>query len=424
MPIDNYFCERNDEKASEVFYKKFNYSFTAQAASMGMGNLKDFSYAEKLLYGRVNRNYVPMIMSRNAVMGMISVAPDQPVAAHTFVVEAFKALQANFRKSMTMGKLHPAGALSNLTPVKGYQDPKVLYAKHMNSLLIGIRSAYRKDNIRIKDFDEFVQTFIPTLEKIVKSRPYTMPAYVKHRLCPINVSGLVIEIATGDFTSDKEKVDSFFKDPNWGYYLNACRAYGFSVDKNAPWRLVADIGTSEMVEYSSREAYYSTDMIIGAAYELAHISYYERFIAMLLAAYRFLKTENYIEAQYIMKAPHEAEYCQDGSVRPKLIKAESYTEDSLMMRYGEMYFLKLYLRIRMAEEIPDSSDNEKHKLETDAINAYLHDDKDKALRAFEMVIAKMYAKSGSLTNRLESAKLRKEDAYREDELQGAVSTYR
>ena len=66
----------------------------------------------------------------------------------------------------------------------------------------------------------------------------------------------------------------------------------------------------------------------------------------------------------------------------------------------------------------------KEKMIRDTINQYFSGSRSAAIGAFEKVIATTYTNSGSLTKRIEGGKLREEEAFQEDELQGAVSTYR
>ena len=183
---------------------------------------------------------------------------------------------------------------------------------------------------------------------------------------------------------------------------------------------MADIGSSEMVSYATRHSYYSTDMILAAAYEPAHIGYYEAFVDYLTVAYNYLisdKDGNPVKYW-------ESQFCQDGTWNPYLLEPEKRTADSLRQEYGEAYFLRMYLNIRLMEEEVKLSEYEEQKLIDDVMHAFSTGRRDEALVGFERVIAKTYKKNGSLTNRLYGAKLRKEEALVKDDLDNAVSTYR
>ena len=84
------------------------------------------------------------------------------------------------------------------------------------------------------------------------------------------VSGLMIELAKLSHDVDSDKYVEWLEDPNFEFYANAARLHGFMIDKNAPWRLVADIFSSTMLNYMRKygtnknncfnECYYSTHL--------------------------------------------------------------------------------------------------------------------------------------------------------------------
>ena len=95
------------------------------------------------------------------------------------------------------------------------------------------------ENIKFLNFDHFVEKLFPFLKKTMRLNPFTFPAFVKSGYCPINASGLVIEIANElDHANDVKKMQDFYNSPNWEFYLNVCANFGFMVDRNNPWRLV------------------------------------------------------------------------------------------------------------------------------------------------------------------------------------------
>ena len=252
------------------------------------------------------------------------------------------------------------------------------------------------------------------LRVVTKKYPYTYPGYIKHRLCPITVTGLAIEIAPLNFSNDQEKVDFFINSRNWHFYLNACRAYGFLVDRNAPWRLVADIGSSTMLTYARAYGMRTTDAVLNGALGPAHLEYYNGLRRALLQAYSKLKVTSYLER----------EYCQNGTTVGKVVVPKNYSIEDLEKLYDEAYFFDLYLKIRFMEEESKFSESEMYRLTNETKQLYRSHGVSFALNAFERVIGKTYDYSGSLTNADKGVKLRMEDQLREQELRGAVSTYR
>tara|TARA_R110002110_G_scaffold206314_1_gene418507 strand:- start:642 stop:1202 length:561 start_codon:yes stop_codon:yes gene_type:complete len=184
----------------------------------------------------------------------------------------------------------------------------------------------------------------------------------------------------------------------------------------APWRLIADIGSPVMLEYAAKYSYNSTNVLIYSAYRYAHSEYYYGgFKRALLTSYNDLKPHSYMEVKQ----------CERSGVKSvNIIKPKEYTIEDFNSLYGETYFLKLYLQIRLLEERPKLTDIEKNRLIDDTLDLHKVLSTKKALLAFERVIGKTYNYSGSLTTLEKGAKLRAEEEFQKEELRGAVSTYR
>jgi hypothetical protein len=217
----------------------------------------------------------------------------------------------------------------------------------------------------------------------------------------MSATGLVIEIASESCDDDELKIKRFKESPNWKFYLNACRSYGFSVDASTPWRLVADIGSSEMIQYARNTPgcnYLSTDSVLALVYTPAHTTYYENFRSILLDMYNRAKRE------YV-----KVEYCADGTTRNAIVRPREYTIDSLVDDMSEMALLQFYLEIRLMEEKEaDLSKSEKKLLTRDTLSYMRLKGSMPAVDLFENILGKTYNNSGSLTDLLYRVKIQEE----------------
>jgi hypothetical protein len=91
-------------------------------------------------------------------------------------------------------------------------------------------------------FNEFVKDFM------VKTGPVTLSGFVESTYAPAYSSGLIIEISSDAYDDDFNKAYKF-GDRNFSLVANVAAQYGFSIDKNIPWRLVADLRNPAMIEY-------------------------------------------------------------------------------------------------------------------------------------------------------------------------------
>ena len=379
-------------------------------------NLRNFRIAESLLYGRVDRNYISIEPAPTVAFEQIGrvITPGNTHRVLKFVAAAFKDLERQFRVKAMSGHIRSDDQyLSTLEVTKAYESPRTYYDRFIAGRREGIITKLRTRNRNFKDFDGFLLSLMPILKSEGAKVPFTYPGFVRSAYCPPNTSGLVLEIADLDADNDQQKIENFKKSPNWEFYLNACRSYGFYVDAANPARLVANIGSSEMVRYAQQTSkcnFLSTQDILTHAYDHAHVAYYEGFKQALLTFY------NQAKRPYM-----EVEYCQGGNVlagggplsaaQPYRVDPLRYTVEDLTEYYGEAFFVELYVKMRLMEETETGmSDYEKETLTRDTVRMSRVKSVSYALKLFETMVSRPYDYSGSLTNLLYRDTVRKEEA--------------
>ena len=141
-----------------------------------------------------------------------------------------------------------------------------------------------------------------------------------------------------------------------------------------PWRLVADIGSSPMIEYATRYGVTRTNTILYSIYESSHVTYFNNFKYDLLRLYNMVKEKNIIET----------EECGDRTI-VSVTKPTSYTIDQIDQQYSDIYFLKLYFKIRFWEDESTGSESDRNELEKDCIEIYRSQGILRALYIFERI---------------------------------------
>jgi hypothetical protein len=232
----------------------------------------------------------------------------------------------------------------------------------------------------------------------IRTIPFTEPAFVKSRYCPINASGLVVEIADLDPTNDDDKINKFLNSKNWAFYVNACNSYGFMVDRFIPWRLVADIGSQDMIkEYASKYGIDHTNKVFRYNYKTVHAAYFLKFRYYMLNLYNKIKVKDYTVQ----------EQC-DGRTVNKIITPQTYTKYKFDNLYSELYFLKLYFKIRFMEEESKFEPSERKNLIDDCLQLYSSQNLGVALKNFERILNKPFDYNGSLSYYYKYTNVRRE----------------
>jgi|6_EtaG_2_1085325.scaffolds.fasta_scaffold00306_14 hypothetical protein len=385
-----YYTPSNNENAKQLFEKRTIYNVTARTTNTGYKNLVDFNFAEKFLYGRVDPYYVPIELS-STVFSLKSFkgSPDTFQAVN-YVVDAFNDVVLEFQRCAATGQIDASDPfLSNPIVYKAYVPPKKQYDEYLKTYFNAIAGEFKANKIRVNNFDEFMIELEHKLLPALGQHPFTKSGYLKSRFCPINVSGLAIEIATLDYANDEEKIKQFINSPNWEFYLNVCRSYGFMVDKFVPWRIVADVNSESMVDYALKYCpglNTTTKTPLNLGYSGAHTTFFNNFKLILYNLYNRVRVKSYSQ---LMSC--------NGKVKSHKVIPQRYTLEEFSDRYSELYFLKLYFRWRVLEEEIHLEDFESEILIDDSIELYLASGLSRALQGFERVVNKTFDFRGSLT---------------------------
>mgnify|MGYP003133378122 CR=1 FL=1 len=411
--MSQFYKENNSESAFQLFNKKIVYSNAA--ANTSYPNLIDFM-AEKMMYGRVNRLFVPITIpqTRNKLKAFSSKSrTTQNLKALNFVVDAFNDLEQQFDKCRLLGKIDASDPyLSSLKVYKAYVDPRRRYQKYISKLNNVLISDPNIDSKNLKDFNMLADNMTKVMKNAGEVNPITYPAFIKSRKTPINVSGLAIEIANLDASNDNDKINLFVNSKNWQFYLNTCRTYGFMVDKNVPWRLVADIGSQPMLEYAKKYNLNNTNQILINCYETAAYSYYNSF------------TQNMLDLYYTMKPRSINKLIEcNGKTKVKRIKPKEYKNtERLQKSYGQENFLVLYCKLRFSEEESKYTEQEMNSLINEVIQISNIRSESMAINRFEKNLNKTFDYQGSMGYYVNNRKAQEEKAFVERERQTTGTT--
>ena len=386
--MSNLYAESNAENAEQLFDKRLTYY--ADARDGEYPNLEYFS-GEKIMYGRVNRRFVPIAVPPRSIQLVPfkqSVDPQKNIRAFNFVVDAFNDLAQQFRKCALEKKIDTTDPyLTNLKVYKAYESSHQQYAAHFNKLSQAIKIVGDQQQIKIENFDVLVKLVLDTTVRSGLRQPFTFPAYVKSRHCSPNASGLVVEIADLDASNDDEKMNKFVKSKNWKFFLNACRTYGFMVDENVPWRLVADIGSSPMIAYATKYGANTTNLVLRNYYESGWANYCYSLPSRLLALYNRIRPKRILYT----------EECNGRIVQERRDTRTYASVDELSAHYHDTYFLELYCKIRFNEEESQFTDNEKGLIIDDVMEIARFKGSYDGLKKFEIILNKPFDYEGSLS---------------------------
>ena len=350
----------------------------------------DFWY-EKTLYGRVDERQIPVYISAGEPKNSSrfkQIGHQGYVVALNFVVDAFLALKREFERRFAAGLLSTDSLITELDVKAAYIDVDMLYEDHLASkseIFINSFLSAPKRNEQVKGFDDFLKQYVQFVEAYANLVPITKTAFINSQYCTPLISGLIVEIATDDHDED-EKKEEWLEDLNFSYYANSAKEHGFLVDKNAPWRLVADITSPKMKifmnpvipinypvcakkgeEYKKypqiaklRNSYakvlhnYGTNSprtLFARYYKKSYLSDIENLQQDLIRMYeQFFKVNRTVKLIKTKACPgYELERINN-LVQEIIVREDPISIDDLKNTYSENYWNEFYFLIRLKEE--------------------------------------------------------------------------
>jgi len=246
----------NHEKARALFVKRSYYKDKFDSSFPEYIDFNDKRY----FYGRVDHNFDPIVV-RNERMKAISQNSGPEVYALDFVVDAFEDMKRYLSEALmrTRGDKLEGTFIQNMIAHKAWVNPNALYGQHLTNTtriyavnyLERISSATwrARQEDPIVNIDDYVDTFLRFYGDAGYPYPLTKSNFTLSGYVSPNCSGLCIEIDAAEHGNDQYKVSAYYDNPAFSDYVKVARRFGFVIDKNAPWRLVANIASPIMKNY-------------------------------------------------------------------------------------------------------------------------------------------------------------------------------
>jgi len=201
---------------------------------------------DKLLYGRVDQ-FQNSILPSNGSLRTVPYAAGTHITALPPVCVAFKKFVEHMQRANVVGVLLQTGnpSIINLEATKAYDSPTPRYTSFAQSLSRAFtRSVTGKLSTRVKDFPSFLEAYREYLIEVANIMPTTKTNFLLSNKGSMFSSGMSISIATEDAGHDADKYSLFINDPNFEFFRKCAKKFGFTVNKDMPWVLTADLFSS------------------------------------------------------------------------------------------------------------------------------------------------------------------------------------
>ena len=372
------FNGNNNSKTLKTAFERANYKLNAFSDSEIQ--VVDFNFAERTFYGRVNRQIDPVIPNENFIRNF----HNQDFRIMNFVGDQFKEMYVRYSNALNLSLINNEDPnLSELSVIRGWEDPINLYSNFMSSFMDSfLLEKMIPNEKKIHSFDDFLNIFeAHVLENDINSK-ITLSGFMKSRQSSIFNTGLALQLAPVGFADDSAKENTILNSPNYAFFMNMAKQFGFSVNLQNPSVLVSDLAHPTTTKFRGR-------------YDMFNVSrVFER---------QYLRTYNYdfdLLSQYLMDTYNSFVY-----LKPNLKEVyvcNNKTKSNISKRNNinsidYIIILLLYIKIRNMEEVFPFSDSEMKSIHSTSVRLF-DITPERSMQFIEAQFRSRYnTKEGSLT---------------------------
>jgi len=335
LPLVTNFAER-------LRYKNANY-FNNLATPIDL-------YYNKNYYGRVDR-------FQNAILPRMLNPLYKPIAqenhfSFNFMADAFWKFRRNMKIATDIGAIEKYRTnLGEITATRGWNEFTNRYKAQTKTLhvffLRHLHSLEKKKFNKIVNFVDYIDELYNYLATGKHKAPITLTGMVLDQTSTPLMTGLAIEIAQENYSSDAVKYDKYISDVNFSYYTRAARKFGLYVDRNGPWRLWADVFSPPMINETGFLAAYGVNenSFFDTYYQRTYTMDMKFLISELVNSYNVFVTQN---PRIIESLPGTLK-CPTPSFSVTGVRNIITSSSPEVVSITPLFWLRLYFTIRSLE---------------------------------------------------------------------------
>lgn len=310
----------------------------------------DFNSIDHLLYGRIDPDG-DVIHANEFYLKELKTPKSENIFCFNFVADAFMDFK-NSMKSQYGYRLKPDNFFTtDWDAEKAWESPHSFYDKRMSDVI----QVYIKGNLflknnkdRVKNIDDFLEIFFNDFYQSTNGTlPLTKSGIIRSKYYNPADTGLCIEIASDSIALDYVKFNKFIKSPNFEIYLLNAAKHGFMVDKNAPWRLIANLKSLSMQKYMLK--YDITEALLFSRYFIKTHKYDIQNLKLYMKQFydTFLSVSPNYSEEYPIINPSECLKYED--TKRVLVPREFANSQEYNSKYDDFFWLKAYFKLKLSE---------------------------------------------------------------------------
>jgi len=350
----------------------------------------DFNFAEKTLYGRVDRSLTPVVPKTKFIKSTpIQDGEGMTMLLMDFVGQQFLDFNQAFANACRLQLLPGTDPIfSSLQIKKAFEDPTTLYEAYSDNIMaIYANSFLRKYSKTVNNFADFMFLFPEYLAYTRDIFPLTFSGFQKSNQSSLFTSGLALDFAGIPFGDDPGKQRLIFESPFYPFFLNAATQYGFSIDKRNPGVLVTDLASPVTAVYRKKIGMTTIDKLFATRYEKTLYSDLGLLTDLMVRGYNSYVNQNVLKRSFSI--------CNNNRLK-SMVTRRDYIDINDMDKYKDN-IINIYITLRNIEERSPFDNSRIADIYRHALQIQKHSHK-KMLDYIDDQFRKQYnLKSGSLT---------------------------
>tara|TARA_R110002012_G_scaffold152630_2_gene312560 strand:+ start:2431 stop:3741 length:1311 start_codon:yes stop_codon:yes gene_type:complete len=380
------FLATNKKNSRQLFEERTVYKLDAFEVKPGSvyGNeaLKDFWENDNSYYGRLDTQQ-RIILPKSSRLRNIKASSNTGLYALDFVADAWLHLKETADNKINEGCLpleNTDGSeevyIGPFEPTRAYRNLTNQYSKNMRVYMIAYERQYlkKRDNYdKVLNFQDFLSSFnYFMINSGAGHLVYTLSNMMLSPNASVLNTGLAIDISNLDAGDDTVKEDNFINNPRLNFYKNIAQEYGFYIDRNVPWRFVANLASSPMEKYITNRfpGYSGLDSLFEEYYDHATGLDIELMKNTMLNFYNSFAARRRFEVVEVRKG-----MCKTTTT----FRRESVSREFMDEIYPNSYWLSLYIAFRNLESSINYEKAELDKIIKNAIDLEKAVDMEKAM---------------------------------------------
>lgn len=319
---------------------------------------------ERPLYGKLDTRLNVVYPLEKS--GLKQVPGSESLFAIDFVADAFVAMRDYFLNAVGKNKM-----LGQMGPIDGFQakrawvDPLTSYENHIDVVKqVFLEEYLLPERNNIKEIVDVLPLFERYLRDQAASYPLSLSGYIKSEFCSPRSSGLIIELLDSDHGNDQDKME-IIQSSDFEKYVSMAARFGFYVNKNAPWSLVANLASIKMQKYMKVYGLMSADNYFSDYCWPAYLTEMQRMKDLLYDIFYAFELRNPLRKNEV--------HCSSGKIKNKMIERKVLTLEENTAKIHEVYWFRLCILTKALESDVEMNEVTSRRLTQKAMYFYKKD---------------------------------------------------